>query len=144
MIFFFFKETSAKLHIVSSSFQAHSGYLHNGLLCDLLVYDEARCALEERDGLTQVSLRHLHQRCYTLQTDRQTDRSICLFAPLATISSMVQYKISKLIHSQKYVPLLDHQVLTSDPYYRPICVFLSVWHRNFFHIFFPGMIYTVQ
>ena len=52
--------------------RTHSGYLHNGLLCDLLVYDEACCTLEECDGLTQVPLRHLHQRCYTLKREGGT------------------------------------------------------------------------
>lgn len=54
---------------VSSGERTHSSYLHNSLLRDLFVYVESRGALEERDGLPQVTLRDLHQRRYGLQGD---------------------------------------------------------------------------
>lgn len=59
---------------VSSMTQStsHPGYFNDSTLCDLLVDVEACSTLEEGDGFPQVSLRHPHQCCYTLDKQRQS------------------------------------------------------------------------
>lgn len=51
---------------------SHPCYFYYSTLCDLPVDVEARSALEEGDGFPQISFRHLHQRCYTLEEQTQS------------------------------------------------------------------------
>lgn len=51
---------------------SHPSYFNDGALCDLLVSVKACSTLEEGDGFPQVSLRHPHQRFYTLNERKQS------------------------------------------------------------------------
>lgn len=55
---------------------SHPGYFSDGALCDLLVDVEACSTLEEGDGFPQVSIRHLHQSCYTLNRNRNSHHTL--------------------------------------------------------------------